>query len=68
MDCFAHNDAESPVRKHLTTFTRRKYGSRIHTTHNFFIIFIDGIFTTFIACLFTNTSDAIRENPSISCV
>jgi hypothetical protein len=35
---------------------------------NFFIIFVDGIFTTFIACLFTNTSDAIRENSAIACV
>jgi hypothetical protein len=35
---------------------------------NFFIIFVDGMFTTFIACLFTNVSDAIRENPAMSCV
>jgi hypothetical protein len=35
---------------------------------NFFIIFVDGIFTTFIAGLFTNTSDAIRENHAASCV
>jgi len=35
---------------------------------NFFIVFVDGIFTTFIACLFTNTSDAIRENRTMSCV
>jgi len=35
---------------------------------NFFIIFVDGIFTTFIARLFTNTSNAISENPAISCV
>jgi hypothetical protein len=28
---------------------------------NFFIIFVDGMFTTFIACLFTNASHAIRE-------
>jgi len=34
----------------------------------FFIIFVDGMFTTFIACLFTNASHAIRENPTISCV
>ena len=34
----------------------------------FFIIFVDGIFTTFIARLFTNTSDAIGENPAMSCV
>jgi len=26
------------------------------------------MFTTFIACLFTNTSHAIRENPAMSCV
>jgi hypothetical protein len=30
--------------------------------------FVDGIFTTFIACLFTNTSDAVRENCTMSCV
>jgi hypothetical protein len=34
----------------------------------FFIIFVDGIFTTFIARLFTNPSDAIRANPVMSCV
>jgi hypothetical protein len=41
---------------------------RAYVRKNFFIIFIDGIFTTFIACLFTNTSHAIRENPVMSCV
>jgi hypothetical protein len=35
---------------------------------NFFIIFVDGMFTTFIACLFTNASDATHENPAMSCV
>jgi hypothetical protein len=35
---------------------------------NFFTIFVDGMFTTFIACLFTNASDAIRGNPAMSCV
>jgi hypothetical protein len=34
----------------------------------FFAILVDGIFTTFIAGLFTNTSDAIRANSAISCV
>ena len=34
----------------------------------FFIIFVDGIFTTFIAGLFTNTPHAIRENHAASCV
>jgi hypothetical protein len=43
-------------------------GSRIHTAHNFFIIFVDGIFTTFSEWPFTNVSDAVRENPTISCV
>jgi len=42
--------------------------SRTHTRINFFIISVHWIFTTFIACLFTNTSDAIRENRTISCV
>ena len=35
---------------------------------NFLIIFVDGMFTTFIARLFTNTSHAIPENHAISCV
>ena len=39
-----------------------------HAHEIFFIIFVDGIFTTFIARLFTNTSDAIRANPAMSCV
>jgi hypothetical protein len=49
-------------------FAPRNHASRIHTAHQFFIIFVDGMFTTFIACLFTNTSDAIRENGAIACV
>ena len=70
MDCFAalavtwRVQREGISRHSLRAIT----GSRVHTTHNFFIIFVDGIFTTFIACLFTNTSHAIRENPAISCV
>jgi hypothetical protein len=35
---------------------------------NFFIIFIDGIFTTFIEWPFTNVSHAIRKNRTMSCV
>jgi len=74
MDCFARNDVDGSVRKYLTTFTQlasltpRKHGSRIRAARNFFIIFVDGIFTTFIAGLFTNTSHAIRETSAISCV
>ncbi len=64
---FARNDAESSVRKHPTTFIPRKRGSRI-LRENFFIIFVDGIFTTFIEWPFTNVSHAIRENRAISCV
>jgi len=35
---------------------------------NFFIIFVDGIFTTFIARLFTNTSHALRKIRAMSCL
>ena len=35
---------------------------------NFFIIFVDGMFTTFIAHLFTNVFDAIGELRMRSCV
>jgi hypothetical protein len=34
----------------------------------FFTILVDGIFTTFIARLFTNIFDAIRANSATSCV
>jgi hypothetical protein len=49
----------SSAKQQVPVFARRT---------NFFIIFVDGIFTTFIAGLFTNTSDAIRENHVASCV
>ncbi|MEH2610767.1 uncharacterized membrane protein YjjP (DUF1212 family) [Bradyrhizobium sp. AZCC 1693] len=39
-----------------------------HMRKNFFINFVDGMFTTFVARLFTNVSHAIRENPVMSCV
>jgi hypothetical protein len=35
---------------------------------NFFIIFVDRIFTTFIERAFTNAFDAIRELPVASCL
>jgi hypothetical protein len=35
---------------------------------NFFTIFVDGMFTTFIARLFTNASDALNEIRAMSCV
>ena len=62
----ARNDVEVPVvtRRHLLdvpavpAFARR----------NFFIIFVDGIFTTFIERPFTNTSHAIGKAPAIACV
>jgi hypothetical protein len=34
----------------------------------FFIILVDGMFTTFIARPFTNVSDALRKNRATSCV
>jgi hypothetical protein len=34
----------------------------------FFIIFVDGMFTSFVARLFTNTSDAFDGIRAISCV
>jgi hypothetical protein len=34
----------------------------------FFIIFVDGIFTTFIRLPFTNTSDAMAPMLALSCV
>ena len=34
----------------------------------FFIIFVDGIFTTLFEWLFTNVFDAIVQSPASSCV
>jgi general stress protein CsbA len=42
--------------------------SRRAYAQNFFIIFVDGMFTTFIARLFTNAFDASRKNSAIACV
>ena len=68
MDCFA---ALAMTRTFGTIRTLELAHAASFATHmrkNFFIIFVDGIFTTFIECPFTNTSHAIRENPAMSCV
>ena len=44
------------------------HSSRRAYAHNFFIIFVDGMFTTFITRLFTNAFDASRKNSVIACV
>jgi len=64
---FARNDVESLVAS-ISRDLLRAIMVPLFTARNFFIIFVDGIFTTFIARLFTNTSDAIRENSATSCV
>jgi hypothetical protein len=62
IDCFQHDSVNWNSR--VAT-----WASVVRTCAKiFFIIFVDGIFTTFIARLFTNTSHAIRENPVMSCV
>jgi len=38
------------------------------TAKNFFIIFIDAMFTILFERPFTNSFDAARENPSAACV
>jgi hypothetical protein len=54
MDCFAPLAMTSPW---------------LHgNSHHFFIIFVDGMFTTFIVRLFTNTSHVLRQKHAISCV
>ncbi|MEH2625069.1 putative membrane protein [Bradyrhizobium sp. AZCC 1719] len=42
--------------------------SHIRARNILLIIFVNGMFTTFIAGLFTNTSHAIREIRAMSCV
>jgi hypothetical protein len=42
--------------------------SNTGTRNIFFIIFVDGMFTSFIACPFTNTSHASAPMRAISCV
>jgi hypothetical protein len=42
--------------------------SLARTRKNFFSIFVDGMFTTFIGRLFTNASDALNEIRAMSCV
>jgi len=42
----------------------KKYAGR----ENYFIIFVDAIFTTLFACLFTNVFDAKAQTAALSCV
>ena len=69
MDCFAALAMTTRVPcASISEFDSQRSRFPQHTRKNFFIIFVDGIFTTFIECPFTNTSHAIRENPAMSCV
>jgi hypothetical protein len=65
---FARNDAERTSAIPILVLVGETTSSRIRTAHQFLHHLVDGIFTTFIAGLFTNTSDAIRENHAASCV
>jgi hypothetical protein len=42
--------------------------SRIHSTRSSFILFVDGMFTTFIEPPFTNTFEANAQNRAVHCV
>jgi hypothetical protein len=64
---YARNDVESWVafiERHLFPITVPV----VPHPEIFFTILVDGIFTTFVAPLFTNTSHAIRANGAASCV
>jgi hypothetical protein len=68
MDCFAALAMTTEVQHNSVNWNQRCSDRRAPMRENLFIIFVDGMFTTFITCLFTNTSRAIRENPAMSCV
>jgi hypothetical protein len=67
---FARHDAEvsapgsSTTRKAGEIISRNNTGPR----NAFFIFFVDGMFTTFIARLFTKTSRACTQMHAISCL
>jgi len=52
----------------MTMEPRSDAGEKIAPAKIFFIIFVDGMFTTFIERSFTNTSHAIGESCAICCV
>ena len=61
MDCFA---ALAMMESPAAIVARSLAGTR----KNLFIIFVDGMFTTFIAPPFTKTAHAIKRMCGISCV
>jgi len=73
MDCFASLAMTERMHQHASV----NWNSRPHhdtrevapsSRKIFFIIFVDGMFTTFVARLFTNTSHAFDGIRAISCV
>jgi hypothetical protein len=69
MDCFARSQRRGEFgRVHRTTFAAPSRVPVVPRPEIFFTILVDGIFTTFIARLFTNTSDAVHANGATSCV
>jgi len=43
-------------------------GKNSHAAKNFFIIFVDAIFTTLFACRFTKVFDVTGANPASPCL
>ncbi|ANW00057.1 hypothetical protein LMTR13_07535 [Bradyrhizobium icense] len=56
---FAHNDG-------FNAWNSKEL--RPHARINFFIIFVDGLFTTFVEWPFTKSSHAMLRNHAMSCV
>jgi len=65
---FARNGAVSSFTASRDVCSAQSRFPYSHGGPIFFMFFVDGIFTTFIASLFTNTSDAIGQSCVISCV
>ncbi|MBR1267646.1 hypothetical protein JQ629_09010 [Bradyrhizobium sp. AUGA SZCCT0222] len=74
MDCFVASLLAMTWKRRFSDFHRNAWGgiassrSDAGTRNIFFIIFVDGMFTTFIALPFTKPSQARQQVRAISCV
>jgi hypothetical protein len=69
MDCFAA--LAMTGRGRALALTPRDYGNRVdagRNRQNFFIIFVDAIFTTLFEPLFTNVFDVMAQTSAFACL
>jgi hypothetical protein len=68
MDCFARNEGENTAHSLRGSSASWNRCNKIYTPQQFFIMFVDAIFTILFERLFTNIFDVTSATAAIACL